>query len=74
MIGTEELNEQAISKPEEAAELIKKYDYIIRVKRKGIISVAYHEGGKCLVGFERMKSLSGWLHKGTIILECIRGL
>ena len=46
MVETEELNEQAgiVDKPEDAADLIKKYEEILKTKRKGIISVAYHQG------------------------------
>ena len=44
MVETEELNEQAgiVDKPEDAADLIKKYEEILKRKRKDIISVAYH--------------------------------
>ena len=46
MVETEELNEQAgiVDKSEDAADLIRKYEEILRTKRKGIISVAYHQG------------------------------
>ena len=46
MVETEELNEQAgiVDNPEDAANLIKKYEEILRTKRQGIISVAYHQG------------------------------
>ena len=45
-IETEELNERAdrVKKPEDAADIIKQYEEIIRTKRKGIISVTYHKG------------------------------
>ena len=58
MVETEELNKQAgiVDKREDAADLIKKHEEILRTKRKGSISVAYHQG-KVLVGFERRKSL-----------------
>ena len=37
MVETEELNEQAgiVDKPEDAADLIKKYEEILKTKRKG---------------------------------------
>ena len=46
MVETEELNKQAgiVDKPEDAADLIKKYEEILKTKRKGIISVAYYQG------------------------------
>ena len=45
-IKTEELNGRAekVKKPEDAADIIKEYEEILRTKRKGIISVAYHQG------------------------------
>ena len=45
-IETEELNERAdrVKKPEDAADIIKQYEEIIRTKRKGIISVKYRKG------------------------------
>ena len=44
MVETEELNEQAgiVDKPEDIVDLIKKYEEILKRKRKDIISVAYH--------------------------------
>ena len=46
MVETEELKEQVgiVHKPEDAADLIKKYEQILKMKRKSIISVAYHQG------------------------------
>ena len=45
MVETEELNEQAgiVDKPEDAANFIKKYEEILKTKKKGMISVAYHQ-------------------------------
>ena len=57
-----------MKKPEDAAELIKRYEEILRTKRKGIIS-SISSGKNCLVGFTKKKSLKGWV----LILECIRG-
>ena len=39
----EDLNKLAekVRKPEEAADIIKQYEEILRAKRKGIVSVAY---------------------------------
>ena len=46
MIEIEELKEEAdrVKKPNDAAYIIKQYEEILRTKRKGIISVAYHQG------------------------------
>ena len=46
VIEIEQLNEKAhkVEKPEDAADIIKQYEEIIRTKKNGIISVAYHQG------------------------------
>ena len=43
---TEELNEEAdkVKKPEEAANIIKQYEEILRTERKSLASVVYHQG------------------------------
>ena len=43
-IESEELNREAeeVQDPEEIAKVIQKYENIIKTKRKGIISIAYH--------------------------------
>ena len=45
-VETEELNKMAeeVEKPEVAATVIKQYEDIIWTKKKGIISIAYHQG------------------------------
>ena len=42
----EDLNKEAeeIQDPEKAAEIIKRYEDIIKTKKKGTINVAYHQG------------------------------
>ena len=62
-----------MEKPEDAAEIIQEYEEILRTKRKGIISVAYHQGK--MFGwfcekekFLRLVSKFG-VHKNTIILK-----
>ena len=42
----ENLNKEAeeVQDPEEAAEIIKRYEDVIKTKKKGIINVAYHQG------------------------------
>ena len=46
VVETDELNKQVeeVQDPEEAAKVIQKYENIIRTKKKGIISIAYHQG------------------------------
>ena len=42
----EDLNKEAeeVQDPERAAEIIKRYEDIIKTKRRGIINIAYHQG------------------------------
>ena len=44
----ENLNKEAeeVQDPEEAAEIIKRYEDVIKTKKKGIINVAYHQDEK----------------------------
>ena len=46
VVEFEDLNKEAkeIQDPEKAAEIIKRYEDIIKTKKKGIINVAYHQG------------------------------
>ena len=58
-----DLNKKAnkVEKPEEAADIIKQYEEILRTKSKGIISIAYNQGKI----FKRLKFLIfKSLHKG----------
>ena len=71
----EDLNKEAkeIQDPEKAAEIIKRYEDIIKTKKKGIISVAFHQG-KVFKGFnekEKFVKLVSKLeiHKTTILLK-----
>ena len=61
VVETEELNEKAekVEKPEDEAEIIKQYEKILRTKRKGIISVAYHQG-KVFSQFWEKEKFVGW--------------
>ena len=45
-IETEQLNERSekVDKPKDAANIIMGYEEILRTKRKGIITVAFHQG------------------------------
>ena len=77
MVETEELNEPAgiVHKPENAADLIKKYEEILKTKRKDIISVAYHQG-KVFSRFREKKNFVRLVadlrvHKGTVIFKII---
>lgn len=53
VVESEEFNKKAeeIQESEEAAEVIKQYEHIIKTKKKGIISIAYYQGKV----FERFK-------------------
>ena len=72
---TQELNKKAeeVQKPEDAAAVIKQYEEIIRKKKKGIISIAYHQGKV----FKRFKDKEKFIklvnelkvHKSTIIFK-----
>ena len=46
VVEFEDLNKEAeeIQDPEKAAEIIKRYEDIIKTKKKGIINVVYHQG------------------------------
>ena len=62
---------QEIQDPEKAAEIIKRYEDIIKTKNKGIINVAYHQGQvfkrfKEKEKFAKLVSELG-IHKTTII-------
>ena len=58
VVEPEELNNKAeeIQESEEAAEVIKQYEYIIKTKKKGIINIAYYKG-RFLKDLRRKKSL-----------------
>ena len=75
VVEPEELNNKAeeIQESEEAAEVIKQYEYIIKTKTKGIISIAYYQGKV----FKRFKEKEKFIklvsqlgiHKNTIIFK-----
>ena len=46
VVESDELNKQAeeVQKPEDAADLIKQYEDIIRTQKKWIINIAFHKG------------------------------
>ena len=62
-----------VEKPEDAAAVIKQYEDIIRTKKKGIMSIAYHQGKV----FKRFKDKERFIklvnefkvHKSTIIFK-----
>ena len=72
---TNKLNKKVeeVQKPKEAAAVIKRYEDIIRTKKKCIISIAYHQGKV----FKRFKDKEKFiklvnefkLHKSTIIFK-----
>ena len=71
----EYLNElvKKVQKPEEAANIIKQYEEILRTKRKSIVAVAYYQGKI----FKRFKEKEKFIqmvsklkiHKSTIIFK-----
>ena len=67
-IETEELNEKTrkVEKPEDAADVIKEYEEILHTKRKGIISVAYHQGKMFSRFWEKEKFMTLVNRFGTI--------
>ena len=76
VVELDELNKQAeeeVQDPEEAAKVIQKYENIIRTKKKGIISIAYHQGKvfKKFKDKEKFITLVSRLgiHKNTIIFK-----
>ena len=74
-VEIEELNKLAekVQKPEEAADIIKQYQKILRTKRKGIISVANYQGKL----FKRFKEKEKFIqmvgkskiHKSTLLFK-----
>ena len=74
-VESEELNTEAegVQDTEEAAKVIQKYENIIKTKKKGIISIAYHQGKvfkkfKEKEKFIKLVSQLG-IHKNTIIFK-----
>ena len=75
VVESEDLNKEAeeIREPEEAVKVIKRYEDIIKMKEKGIISVAYYQGKvfkrfKEKEKFVKLVSELG-IHKTTIIFK-----
>ena len=75
IVEFDDLNKEAekIEDPEKAAEIIKRYEDIIKTKNKGIINVAYHQGQvfkrfKEKEKFAKLVSELG-IHKTTIICK-----
>ena len=75
VLECEDLNKEAeeVQDSERAAEIIKRYEDIIKTKNKGIINVAYHQGQvfKRFKGKEKFADLLCQLavHKNTIIFR-----
>ena len=72
---TKELDEQTdkVEKLKNAVDIIKKYEEILRTKRKGIIAVAFHQG-KVFKRFKEKKKFIKMvgklkIHKSTIIFK-----
>ena len=72
-VETDELNKKAeeVQDPDEAADVIKQYEDLIRTKKKGSINIAFHQGKV----FKRFKDKGNFIklvtvfkaHKTTII-------
>ena len=75
VVESEELNRETeeVQDPEEAAKVIQMYENIIKTKKKGIISIAYHQGKvfKKFKDKEKFITLVNKLgiHKTTIIFK-----
>ena len=75
VLKCEDLNKEAeeVQDLEKAADIIKRYEIIIKIKNKGIINVAYHQGQV----FKRFKEKEKFtklvtelgIHKNTIIFR-----
>ena len=70
-VEIEELNKLAekVQKPEEAADIIKQYQKILRTKRKGIISVANYQGKLFKRFKEKEKVGKSKIHKSTLLFK-----
>ena len=75
IVKFDDLNKEAeeVHHPEKAAKIIKRYEDIIKTKRKGIINVAYHQGQvfkrfKEKEKFAKLVSELG-IHKTTMIFK-----
>ena len=75
VIKFDDLNKEAeeIQDPEKAAEIIKRYENVIKIKKKGIINVAFYQGQifkrfKEKEKFPKLVSELG-IHKTTIIFK-----
>ena len=74
-VESEELNREAegVQDPKEAAKVIQKYETIIKTKKKGIVSIAYHQ----VKVFKKFKEKEKFIklvsqlgfHKNTIIFK-----
>ena len=62
VVEFDDLNKEAeeIQDPEKAAEIIKRYENIIKIKKKGIINVAFYQGQIFILFL---------IHKTTIIFK-----
>ena len=58
IVEFDDLNKEAegTQDPEKTAEIIKRYEDIIKIKSKGIINIAYHQG-QVFKRFKKRKSL-----------------
>ena len=64
---------EEVQDPEKAAKMIKRYEDIIKTKRKGIINVSYHQG-QVIKRFKEKKKFAKLvnklrIHKTTILFK-----
>ena len=74
-VDFDDLNKEAdkIQDPEKAADIIKRYEDIIKTKKKGIINIAYHQG-KVFKRFKEKEKFATLvselgIHRTTIIFK-----
>ena len=75
VVEIEELNDRAekVEKPEDAADIIRRYKEILRAKKKGIIIVAYYKG-KIFKRFQEKEKFQEMLaklkiHRSTVLFK-----
>ena len=75
IVELDDLNKEAkeMQGPEKAAEILKRYEDILKMKNKGIVNVAYHQG-QVFIRFKEKEKFTKFveelgIHKNTIIFK-----
>ena len=75
IVELDDLNKEAkeMQGPEKAAEIVKRYEDILKMKNKGIVNVAYHQG-QVFIRFKEKEKFTKFveelgIHKNTIIFK-----